>query len=343
MKKILVVKLSSLGDVLQTTPLINSLSAENRVYFLTFKQNEFLLKNNPCLSKVFCLEDNFKLMSILKNCIVCIKIFFLFFDVSINLHKLYKLNLFFKLIGIKERYGIIRGAESKKNYLTNATVFNQREHHIIQYCKFAKQLGVSCNDYEMKYFPKSEELDIKVNLQKGKYLVCCPSGGKNKWAEMSSKRWGVDCYLQLFKKILKDNNDIQIVLVGGIGDIGINGQILAMLKSNAVLDFTNKLSFDELFWLIKDASCYLGNDSFLLHFSSTTGVKTIGIFGPTSGALLSPLGEKNYYIQSSVDCSPCYDANESNTSIAYSCISKKCMNSILVEDVYSLVKDNYGK
>ena len=38
-KKLLIVKLSSLGDVLHTTPLIESVASKYDVYFLTFKQN----------------------------------------------------------------------------------------------------------------------------------------------------------------------------------------------------------------------------------------------------------------------------------------------------------------
>jgi heptosyltransferase-2 len=89
---------------------------------------------------------------------------------------------------------------------------------------------------------------------------------------------------------------------------------------------------------LKASLCYIGNDSFLLHFASTTGIKTIGLFGPTSGELLSPLGKNNFYIQSKMECSPCYDANDSNNSVAYHC--KKgvnCMKEISVKEVYSLL------
>jgi ADP-heptose:LPS heptosyltransferase len=259
-------------------------------------------------------------------------------DILVNLHKLYKLNLLLKLFGVRKRLGIVHPDELKETYLTTKTEFVQTFHHIIQYCSFAKQLGVACNDYSMKYYPLISGIDLKLyNLDSSQYIICCPGGGKNKWAEMSSKRWGKDSYVDLIEMSLDKNSSLKVLLVGGESDCNLNSQIMAKLNNERVINLTNKLSLDELFYLLKSSIVYLGNDSFLLHFASTAGIKTIGLFGPTSGELLAPLGGNDLFIQSRAECAPCYDANDSSNSVAYHCETSACMKNISVKEVYSLL------
>jgi ADP-heptose:LPS heptosyltransferase len=337
-QKILIIKLSSLGDVLHTTPLIETISSKYDVYFLTFEQNYNLLKNNHKIKKILLIKDNFSLIGVMKNVLTFIKIFFLRIDVCINLHKLYKLNLIFKMMRIQKRMGVIKPKEKNNTYLNVTIEFNQKEHHIIQYCKFAKELNLQSSEYKMKYYPKINELNIdNFNLERNNYIVCCPGGAKNKWAEMKSKRWTQEKYVDLFRKVLAKDSKIKVVLIGGKEDIEINATIQNIINNENIIDLTYRLSFDELFYLIKNAFCYLGNDSFLLHFASTTGVKTIGIFGATSGNLLSPLCERDFFIQATTQCSPCYNANEAYQSLAYKCTSYRCINSVQVDSVYDFI------
>ena len=62
MKKILIIRLSSIGDIVLTTPVIRCLKTrvpEAEIHYLTKKQNHSLLQSNPYIDKVWLYDKNF--------------------------------------------------------------------------------------------------------------------------------------------------------------------------------------------------------------------------------------------------------------------------------------------
>lgn len=335
--KILIVKLSSLGDVLQTTPLIRSLSPQYKVYFLTYRQNAKLLENNPNISKLFILDplewDIFVPLLIVKNIFSLLKLVVMKINISVNLHKAYKLNKLFKLFGIRQRIGLVVN-ETDSHCLTDVIVFNQTEHHIHQYLKTADILKCKTLGYKMDFFPikMDDKSQLRTNID-GPYIVIAPGGGRNRWASMPNKIWPANSYKNLCERILLNNT--KVIFVGDLHDSTIVASILKNFNERGnIINLVSKLSINEISWIITKSSGFVGNDSFMLHFASTTGVQTLGLFGPTSGAILAPLGTEDNYIQSQVECSPCYDANMALSSQAYLCTDPACMNTIQVEEVF---------
>ncbi|MEK6557625.1 MAG: glycosyltransferase family 9 protein [Candidatus Margulisiibacteriota bacterium] len=334
--KILIIKLASLGDVLHATPLVRSLASSHEVYFLTFKGHEKLLMNNPHLKRVFTLHqmDSWMVLPwrLVLNALVILRLCFARIDISINLHKKYILNKLMKGIGIKNRFGLLKeGDDSSEAGLSDGIVFNQKEHHILQHLKFAELCKTAPRGTAMEYVPCQRKMILPVQAP---YMVLCAGGGKNKWASMSNKVWPKENFVELIRML---GETVQVVLIGGSQDLALHQESIRTLSPRTVHDFTNQLDFDELFYLIKGSKLYLGNDSFLLHFASTTNVSTLGLFGPTKGTLLSPLGARDYFIQSSADCSPCYDANQALQSSSYSCADNQCMKQLSVKTVYEKV------
>ena len=339
--KILIIKLSSLGDVLQTTPLVRSLSCQHNVYFLTYKQNKILLENNPNISRLFILEPlagNLLLpLRVIKNTLTLLFLAVARPNISVNLHKVYKMNMLLKWLGIRRRIGLVR-AEHDHHYLTDAIIFNQEEHHIHQYLKVADILKCKVLGYKMDYFPmkKNGDLSRKFNIDHP-YFVCAPGGGRNRWAVMPNKRWLVESFVELFNQF--PTKDIYLVFIGDKFDAIIIKSILSRVgDEHHAINVASKLSIDEIFRLVAGSLGYIGNDSFLLHLASTTGKPTLGLFGPTNGKLLAPLGSNDCFIQSSSECSPCYDANLGLNSRAYLCQDSICMKAITTEQVLSKIQ-----
>ena len=337
---ILIVKLSSLGDILHTTPLVNALSKKFEIIYLTFAENAKLLTNNPNVDLILTFHDVFannKIKATSHNIITLLRIFFLKPKITINLHKIYLLNKLFWIMGIKKRYGIMRDAKDENiAYLTSSIVFNQTEHHIRQYLKFAEFMGYSSNDVNMQFHPDPVVLKSEYCFE-FPYLVICPGGGKNNWSTLLNKRWPLNHWIELVKEL--NNRKIAVILVGGVDDIESAKQIEKNENCRKIINLTNKLNFSDLFNLLSKSLIFIGSDSFLLHFASTTGNYTLGLFGPTKGTLLAPLGNNDYLIQSPEECSGCYDANLALESNAYKCSDNKCMKAIKVEDVLSKIKE----
>lgn len=88
--------------------------------------------------------------------------------------------------------------------------------------------------------------------------------------------------------------------------------------------------------LIQGAELFVGNDSGPLHLASALGVKTIGLFGPASYELTSPMAGNGRYLYKRVECSPCDQRR---------CVrpEKSCMDLITVDEVARLVEQSQGK
>jgi len=100
----------------------------------------------------------------------------------------------------------------------------------------------------------------------------------------AEKKWGA--FRQLTKRLLAAPNKRRVVWVGnkfatsrGIG-------------SSRFLNLTGKTDIDDLPSLIKQASWVIANDSGPMHLAAAMGVNTIGIFGPTDPALFGPYPNK---------------------------------------------------
>lgn len=84
--------------------------------------------------------------------------------------------------------------------------------------------------------------------------------------------------------------------------------------------------------LFESASLMIGNDSGPMHIAATVGIPVIGLFGPGEPHLFSPYGEKASYIHHKLECNPCdqlHCLNEHNS----------CMNRITVEEVLTKARE----
>jgi len=183
----------------------------------------------------------------------------------------------------------------------------------------------------MEYFLNGNDKEIlkKYKLIEKTYIVIAPGGGKNKWAEMKSKRWSIGNYNKLIKKL-----DEKAVLVGDEFD----KIICKKIKGRKIVNLCGKLPIDETAKIIKESKLFIGNDSMTLHLAGALNVPLVGIFGPTDGKVFNPLGKNFRYFQSREKCSPCYDPTKGTKGTAYNCPHGNCMkNSEDVEKVYKLV------
>lgn len=172
----------------------------------------------------------------------------------------------------------------------------------------------------------------KINPDVGpgnRLVILNPSAGL-----LPIRAWPVGNYVQLAERILEDSNNV-IVLTGGKNDGAITGAVAAALKNNRCLDLTCKTTFRELVDLYNVADILLTNDSGPAHFASLTPIRNFVFFGPETPVLYRPLGEHVRILYSDFPCSPCITAfNHRYTA----CNDNKCLKTISVDSVYSMVK-----
>jgi heptosyltransferase-2 len=301
-KKILIIRLSSLGDIVLTTPVIKALKnkfPQAEVYFLTKSKYSLLLKNNPHLSGIMELSQKglagfWSTLHRIRN-----SNFDLVIDLHSNLRSFFLRN--FSKAKRKVKYNKRRWQRLLMVYFKKIKVSSQ--HTVDSYLDCLKDLDIHTLDRmpELYLDEKSEKFaeQFLVGLPRDEILIGVVPG-----ARWESKRWGEENFGQAIK-MLNDRVEVNFLLFGNRDD----QDVIKKLKSLAGdINFIEAigLPFPQVSALISRCRTILTNDSGLMHIAVALKVPVVAIFGPTHPQLgFSPLGEKNIILCANVECSPC--------------------------------------
>jgi len=119
--------------------------------------------------------------------------------------------------------------------------------------------------------------------------------------------------------------------------IAIAGINKTHIEIPGVVDLVNKTNFNELIFLIKNASVVVSMDTFFFHISYSLNIPVVALFGPVNPADRIPKSEKLKYktIYKGLNCSPCI-----KNKVRINCnINFKCMNDISIDEVISAIRE----
>jgi len=169
-----------------------------------------------------------------------------------------------------------------------------------------------------------------IQDRKGKYVVLAPGGSKNLLRDDMLRRWPVERYAQLAKKIIKDG--YSVVLVGSKDD----AWVLPFFQDIDVLNLIGKTSLKQLLPIFDACQLIVTHDTGPLHMATLTKTPILALFGPTYATAVVPLERVSLSALEaigSVACAPCYDGkNYAN------CHDPICMKSHSVEHVFASAK-----
>ena len=325
--KILVVKLSSAGDVLQTTPLLRSLheSIPNlNLYYLTSEPFSNLISGLPYIAKVFSLKW-FEKRGLFPKVLALIVLFRLVlsfrpraFDAILILHRQTMIGSLFQFSKAK-----------------NIVQWGKSINFDIRVDRYERQFQLA--DVFVPMFIKKKQLEYVQKFEppsiQTPYIVIAPGGGNNHWSSMPNRIWPVTNFIDLSKSLLNQFS-CQIVLVGGKGDA--EKCKLIQKACPQVINLCGDTSINQLANILKFASLFIGHDSFAYFLSCAVGARSLGLFGPTNPALIVPEMPNALYIQSQ-ECHNCYNPIESTKGKAYTCDSTICMKTLSVDQVMVVI------
>ncbi len=347
-ERYLFLKIGSLGDILQLTPTLRVFKQKKPdacLDFLVSTSNKVAIEGNPYVDRVISLPDLtrkrrlktlgniYRILSIFKRgrydaVIICLG----------NPEPWSKLA---RLAGIPVRIGFDFG---KRHTLTDAVIYNPFEYRYLMYTKLLEPVGIQVYPENIPNLLFSFPEDRQIR-RKSKFIISvAPGGARNILSEMKTRRWPIENYVQLLRRILSDRKDIEIHLVGSADEIEL-GRMLTQLDPQAefIMNFIGKLSFRESSGIIQNSDLFIGIDSAPAFLAFAAEIPTITLFGPTAGDMIVYRNDRNIYIQSDTSCSPCYDPREGLSGIAYTCQTGHCMQSITVEQVYKQIQNAYNK
>ncbi len=309
--KILVIRFSSMGDIIYTTPVVRCLKTQlpdAEVHFLTKPAFKYIYDNNPHLDKLLLLKPT------LAETIEEIKAEK--YDYLIDLHSNLRTSL------IKLRTGI-KSSSYKKQRIRKwlSLKFNLKlvppVHLVERYMKTVKFLGVKNDGKPIDYYIKTEHDLAKLlptSHQSG--FVAFVIG-----ATHFTKRMPNEKIINICREI-----NSPILLLGG-NDVKENGNIITNAIGSNIYNACGITSLDESVYLVSKAKRVLGFDTGLTHIAEAFDVPIASIWGGTVPELL---GVQPYMVNDAeviginLPCRPCSKFGLEKCPLGHF----KCMNNI---------------
>ena len=327
-KNILIIKPSSLGDVVHSLPTLKALRdrfPEARLSWVINRELSNILEGNPYLDEIIPFERRYRG-------------FYTFtkglrrkgFDLIIDLQGLFRSGLMALLSGAKKRIGFANGRESSPMFYTDTVPVATMEMHAVdRYLLIAEHLGAKTEDSEDRdftiNFSKEEDyirrLFKEKDLEGEKIIVINPSG---RW---KTKRWPVEKFAALADLINKEKG-ASVILIGGPADVELATEVELRAKAE-IINIAGMTTLKQLAALLSKVSLLVTNDSGPMHIAATVGTPVIALFGPTDPKRTGPYGDDHIVIRKNIPCSPCFRKR---------CHSPICMEAISVDDVFETVK-----
>lgn len=297
MKKVLIIQTAFLGDVILATPIIESIYTNYpncRIDFMLKKGNEELVKNHPLLTKVYVLDKQKKVTSILENIRSIRKEKY---DFIINLQRYASSGLIAGFSGGKHIIGF------KKNPLS--FLFHEQFEHLVgkgehEVDRNLSLINTICDRMirRPKLYPSSEDLSIVSQFENIPFICLAPASvWKTKQAPL--KKW-----IELIKQI---KSEISIFLVGAASDFELCEEIKQKCGREDVVNLCGKLKLMETAALFSRAKHVYVNDSGPLHIASAMNTPVSAFFCSTIPEFgFGPLSDQSEIIEvKNLACRPC--------------------------------------
>ena len=261
--KILIIRLSSIGDIVLTTPVVRCVKQQikdSEVHYLVKEQFKDTVTNNPYIDKIHLFKGN------LKETIQELKSED--FQYIIDLHKN------FRSIKIRNKLKIADFSFNKLNFEKFlAVTFKWKNHlpdiHIVdRYFEAVKIFDVVNDGKGLDYFI-DEEKD-KVELPHNKFIAFV-TGAKHNTKQIP---------VEIAAKII-DNIKYPVVILGGKADIETAEKIKSNLKKEDVINFTGKLTLNRSAYVISKSSAVITPDTGLMHIAAAFKKPVASVWGNT--------------------------------------------------------------
>lgn len=331
----LVIRLSSLGDILHTLPAFQSLRQSfprARIDWLVEKRTEFILSAVPGIDRIISIDTVaprrtplvYSSWAGLVHAVQTLRRSR--YDISIDFQGLVKTGVLSLLSGARTRLGFGRNLvwERPAHWFYNRTVDDAAASiHVVALNQLlAGSAGAVPRTGPIHFrAPEHAAAEIDRSLEQKKireFVIINPGGG---WP---TKMWPAARYGALAERIA-GRLGMQVVVTTGPGEEGLYAISLANCRV-ALHHFP--VPFLELVPLMKRARLVVSGDTGPFHLACALGIPVVGIFGPTSPVRNGPWSAQDEAVVRPLPCSYCHGR---------SCPTRnECMD-ISVDEVYAAV------
>ena len=267
MTKFLIIRFSSIGDIVLITPVLRAIkeqiAGESEIHVLTKRSYAGVLDGNPHISKIHTIENSVQevMPGLLSE----------HFDYVIDLHNNIRSRTVKKSLNCKSF--TLRKYNIEKWLWVNFGINRMPENHIVdRYMETLRELGVKSDDRGLEYYiPKSDKFqESELPEVMRKQYIAFAIGATHDGKKLSTKR-----IIEVAKSIQKP-----LVLIGGKEDVA-TGDAVASACGASVLNACGKWSLQRSADAVRRAEIVLTGDTGMMHIASAFNKKIISLWGCT--------------------------------------------------------------
>lgn len=339
-RRILIIKPSSLGDVVNALPFLSSLRQrypDRHIAWLVEEEAAGLLLGHPFLDRVIVsgrrrwaqeLQRPLRWPATLREIAVLIaELRHGRYDLVVDLQGLLKSALMVIAAGARFRVGLAGTREGSAHALTHLVPLPAGSVHAVdRYLEAARFLGADPVSKTF-VFPSRPEDGARAEalLAEADVTPDNPVIALNPQARWPTKLWGEEQFARL-GEILARRHGARLLVIGSLSDLP-RARRLASRMSPAPFVMAGRTDLKLLVALLKRIDLLVTVDSGPMHVAAALGTPLVALFGPTDPRLIGPYGADAVVLRVPLPCSPC---SKRRCQIKE---DRLCMQSISVEDV----------
>jgi lipopolysaccharide heptosyltransferase I len=305
--KILILKPSSLGDVIHALPVLRLLKQHFRdaeIFWWIDSALAPLIEGDPDLAGIVRFErrrwgkpqhwpEMFRSIGWLRaqN-----------FDLVIDLQCLARSAIFAWLTRGKFLIGLDEAREGASAFYDVAVPRPSFHTHAVDwYLAVLPALGVPVHK-DFVWLPERPKISAAVKSRwptDGARWIALQPG-----ARWDNKRWPVEHFTELVRTLAKNRPAVRFAVLGGKDDQPL-GEIIAKAEPTRVLNLCGATSLPEMIEFLRGCDLLITNDTGPMHVAAALGKPLLALFGPTAPERTGPYGQIHNVLRIALPCAPC--------------------------------------
>jgi heptosyltransferase-1 len=348
-QRVLVLRLSAVGDVIRTLPAVKALkeyAPSSSITWIVEEPSQAFLRSQPEVDEVMLFPrkrwtKGIKSLGGIGGTIGEMWGFLKDlrrrkFDVVLDFHGILKSGVLSFLSGSPKRIGYDRSSTKEGNFLFSNVKVKLSPKRISRFQRnliLLKGMGMEVKEPEYSLHVPQEDRDYVASFfrassaNRNKPLIAIHPGTSPK---AIFKRWMPDRYAQLADRLVRELN-ASVLFTWGDGELEWVEGIRKEMKEPSLLGPKTE-SLTQLGEVYRNCDLYVGGDTGPMHIASLMGIPTVVIYGPTDPIENEPFGN-HIEVRKEVGCNPCHE---------YSCKDLTCIKAISTDEVFKATKEILG-
>ncbi len=339
--KILFIKLSAIGDVVQTLPAleaIKKLYPDSEITWVVEEAAAGILEGHPLIDRLLVSRRK-TWLRMLRNPLTAFRgggdilrfireMRSVRYDIAIDFQGLLKSGILIGLSRAIRKIGFDRTRELSYLFLNERLpAYDIEKHALERYLDVARYLGARDPSPACTLPIEREVSAIKKKIE-GMNLLDRPLIAMNPVARWITKLWPERHFAELADRLVKEKKAV-VIFTGSPEDRAVNERIISLMSGTA-MNWAGETTLKELAALASLTDLFITTDTGPMHLAAAAGAKVLALFGPTAPWRTGPYGPSHVVVRTGIVCSPCFQRKCE--------IGVHCMKEITVDAVMRQIK-----